>query len=631
MQPAARIKATLTVRMVRGSYITALVAATALALAAPGVGTAAKPVPSLQPAATAKLWHRLVQGRDVTATSAECMRLVFYSPTDWLRLATKLAANQAACAQYYISIPPLASDKTTFRPDQPWRIRALGSNFHAVAEISYRGWGNWVADNNSTWYAAGVEARRRMGAQGFDVSAGDTWAVNESSSAVRTGTDAARQNLRDLVRGLYTGSGGTPVKGAVFVVGVGQTAVDLSTYKGTLQQWYADNAFWNDMTSYVSDWSQELYGDIRRYAVPGAPPDLRRDELNAWLQHALSLANAGPPEVGPARSFLQATYSPLANAAWRYDTGAGFGWTDVPTEQMQDYVSAQTYALRSAGSHFGFAWSPNRPAGETSTQFAIESGALADRLAAAIHDSTAAPEAACTGTCTTEIAGSSFNEGWRDFTMWSTPSLVFVNQPVTFFAGSSAGPLTVRLQLAGITRPDAQPVTVTLASSSPQGSFSASSGGPWTPTLDLTIPAGSTDASFYYTDTTPGTPAISASAPGRAGAEQIETVKAIPRPTAAAPTVRVARIAYTMKRRHLQVALIAVDPKRRRVAGASIRVAVRRNGHWLAAVSVRTNERGVASFTRPVRSGCYSVNVARVKASGFTWRRVTPRNGFCVP
>ena len=27
------------------------------------------------------------------------------------------------------------------------------------------------------------------------------------------------------------------------------------------------------MNAYVSDWSQEVYGDIRNYAVPGATPD----------------------------------------------------------------------------------------------------------------------------------------------------------------------------------------------------------------------------------------------------------------------------------------------------------------------------------------------------------------------
>jgi hypothetical protein len=507
--------------MLRGSYFAALVAGAALALAAPAGAAPAKPVPSLQSAATAKLWHRLVQRRHTAALTADCMRLVFYAPTDWLRLATKLAANQAPCAQYYVSIPPLAADKTSFRPDQPWRIRALGSNFHAVAEISYNGWRSWVAANGASWYAAGVEARSRMAAQGFDVAAGDTWAMNESSSAVRTGTGAARQNLRDLVRGLYDAGGRRPsVKGAVFVVGVGQTATNLSTYKGTLQKWYADSAFWGDMAAYVSDWSQEVYGDIRNYAVPGSVLDTRRDELTAWLRHPAALADAGPPDIAAARSFLQATYSPIANAAWRYPSGVGFGWTDVPFDQMQDYVSAQAYALASAGNHYGFAWSPKRPDTVTPTQFAAESGAVADRLAAAIHD----PTTACAASCTNAVDGGWFNEGWKELASWSTPAVAFAKAPVTLTAGTAAGPLTVRLQLAGVTRGETQPVGVTIASNSPQGSFAAGASGPWTSALTLNIPAGSTDASFYYRDTKAGAVTLSATAPGRAGAEQVETV-----------------------------------------------------------------------------------------------------------
>ena len=703
MRPVARKQATLLRRMSRGSHIAALVAGATLALAAPAVAEASKPVPSLQPKATAKLWHRLVQQRHTAARKADCSRLVFYAATDWLRLATKLAANQAPCAQYYISIPPLAADKTTFRPDQPWRIRALGSNFHAVAEISYNGWGSWVAANSSTWYAAGVEARRRMAAQGFDISAGDTWVVNESSSAVRTGTGAARQNLRDLVRGLYDAGGGGPqVKGAVFVVGVGQSALSLSTYQGTLQLWYADAPFWADMNAYVSDWSQEVYGDIRNYAVPGASATTRRDELNAWLQHPLALANAGPPEIATAKAFLQATYSPLANAAWRYPSGAGFGWTDVPFEQMQDYVAAQTYALGSAGTRFGFAWHPNRPDGVGITQFATESDAILDRMAAAIHD----PATACATSCTNAIAGASFNLGWHDLATWEAPSVAIANAPTTVAAGTAAGPTSVRLQLAGITRPDTQAVTVTLTSTSPQGGFSGSATGPWTRTLDIQIAAGSTDATFYYRDTKAGTVTIAASAPGRAGAEAVVTVKPgalaklAVKPTTATLTsgasrvffasgadafgnvsavspswsassgrlsttsgssttfragnpgsatikarsgtltaratvkvvagARVSRIAYATRGTRLGVTVVVVDSRNRRVPHASVRLTLRRDGRWVAAVLVRTNTRGVGAFTRTAKRGCYSAMVTRVTTRGLAWNRVTPKNGYCV-
>jgi hypothetical protein len=99
-----------------------------------------------------------------------------------------------------------------------------------------------------------------MAAAGFDISAGDTWTVNEFSSAVRTGAGSARQNVRDLVRGLYDGDGSAPTKGIVFVVGTGQNSLSFPQYKANLESWLQDAGFWTDMTSYVSDFFQETYG-----------------------------------------------------------------------------------------------------------------------------------------------------------------------------------------------------------------------------------------------------------------------------------------------------------------------------------------------------------------------------------
>jgi hypothetical protein len=342
----------------------------------------------------------------------------------------------------------------------------------------------------------------------------------------------------------------------------------------------------------------------------------------------------------------------------------------------------------------------------TTTEFATQSGAVADRLATAIRDSAAAPEVACAASCANALAGAWFNEAWKDLATWSTPTVLLANAPVTLRAGTTAGPLTVRLQLAGVTRAETQPVAVTLVSSSPQGTFSASATGPWTGTLTVQIPAGSTDASFYYRDTKAGTVTIGASAPGRAGAEQVETVTPAalakltvspasarlgpgqtkqfsasgtdayanavpvsPRWTAtsgkvspvtgssttfkadrpgtvtisaksgtvtgtatvkvAAP-IRVAGVAYFVKAQRLRVTLTVVDGRRRRVAHASVRFALRRSSRWVAAASVRTNARGIATFVRPARRGCYTIKVARVNAPGLAWNRVTPKNGFCA-
>ena len=137
----------------------------------------AKPVPSLTPAKTLREWKALASKGRVRAMPTDgCapLRAVFYAGTDWLRLATKLAATQSSCAHYYISVPPLVSDKTQPRGDQAWRIRALGPNFHALSEVHFQSWSNWVNTTGSTWFAAGVEARRRMALMGYDVALGDS-------------------------------------------------------------------------------------------------------------------------------------------------------------------------------------------------------------------------------------------------------------------------------------------------------------------------------------------------------------------------------------------------------------------------------------------------------------------------
>jgi hypothetical protein len=391
-----------------------------------------EPVPSLQPELTQAVWTQLVQHPRAAVVSPGCrpLRAYFYTATDWLRLATTLAADASPCAQYFISIPPLAADKTNFRPDQPWRIRALGSNFHVLAEINYTGWSKWVTANGATFYDAGVEARRRMDAQGFDDAAGDSWVVNELSSGVRTNTGNARQNIRDLVRGLYEGDGTEPpVQGGAFGVGIAQSTGDLSTYKTNLENWYLDAAFWQDMSQYVSDWSPEVYGDVRDYAVAGASPADRRDHLDGFLGHQLALADAAPPEAAAAGDFIHRAYSPLANAAWVWESG--FGYTNVALTQMEDFVTGQTYALRSLDAahatpfdHFGFAWAPKMLDGSAWTSdFASQTGELLDRLAASIHDSDRSPDAACgTEWCTSTVDGAAFVETWKTFTDWSPPA-----------------------------------------------------------------------------------------------------------------------------------------------------------------------------------------------------------------
>ncbi|HEY7119720.1 MAG TPA: IPT/TIG domain-containing protein, partial [Tepidisphaeraceae bacterium] len=416
------------------------------------------PVPSLDPAATEAAWRQLAHGHQVVAgvAAGACrpLKAVFYAATDWRRLATKLAASASPCAQYYISIPPFATDKTQERPDEAWRIRALGSNFHALAEINLSAWGTWLAANGGTWYAAGVEARRRMASAGYDVSQGDTWAVNELHTAVRRGHGTARADALEFVRGLFTGPGTQPTaRGTAFIVGIAQGTRDLSAYKTDLENWLQDGTFWGGMSAYVSDWAQEVYGDFRNYAVPESALSTRRDSLNDYLQHKAVLAGVGPSTTETARSYLQSAYTPFANAAWQWSTG--FGWTAIPADQMQQFVSAQTYALRyfsqtrgQSQDHWGFPWAPNNTTGIPATQFTSQTGALLDRLGAAIHDSAQPLDPSNPGVgacgplgqnvwCQGALAGAVFNDAWKTFRVWALAPTIGSFAPASGPVGTS--------------------------------------------------------------------------------------------------------------------------------------------------------------------------------------------------
>jgi hypothetical protein len=509
-----------------------------------------RPVPSLQPVATQRLWLQVVRRHQVRtfAATPDChpLRAVFYAPSDWLRLATKLAANASPCGEYYISIPPLAAAKTQFRTDQAWRIRALGMNFHALAEVHVPGWRAWITANNSSWYEAGVEVRRRMAAAGFDVSLGDGWIVNELSSGVRRGTASARTEMRDFVHGLHDGDGTLPVaRGGVFGIGIGQGLLEPSVYKNQLENWFQDDSFWEDMSRYVSDWSQELYGDPRNYGVAGAALPTRRDYLIDYLRHQSVHARLGGAATAAARAFLDSADSPLANAAWQWDSG--FGWTMIPVDLMKDYVSAQVYALRhfsavngEPADHWGFAWAPRNGTGMSAAEFASQTGEIIDRLAAAIHDSgepldPADPGAGACGPlgqnlwCGGEIPGAWFNDAWKTFTYWGQLALTFAAPTQALVAGRPSGPLALRTQLAGLAHSTPRAMSVALSSSSPGGMFSTSASGPWTSTLAVMVPAGGDRSpSVYYEDTFAGNPVLTATAAGTGSGSLTETVVAGP-------------------------------------------------------------------------------------------------------
>ena len=419
-------------------------------------------------------------------------------------------------------------------------IRALGANFHALAEVNVTAWQGWVASTGNSWYQAGVEARTRMAAAGFDVGAGDSWVVNELSSAVRAGNGPSRQNIRDLVHGLYDGSGGPAGKGAVFVVGISQPTTSLATYKANLESWLQDAAFWGDMSSYVADFLQETYGDVRDYGVAGADVPTRLTYLNAYLQHVLQLASVAPSPAGAAQAYLGASYAPLANSAWAWSSG--FGYTAVAYDQMEDYVSAQLDAMRSyeaslgwSTDRIGFAWDPSNSLGLSTSDFNAQTQALLARLAAAIQASAdpAAPGAgACQAPwCTTTVDGAAFTPAWNTFSTWAPTGPAFGSSPQTATAGVATGAMSVQTQIGGVVTALPNDTVVHLSSSSPGGTFATAPSGPWTSTLDLTVPANSNSATFYMLDSQAGTPTVTATIGGQQ-AMQVEVVNAVAAPLA---------------------------------------------------------------------------------------------------
>ena len=114
--------------------------------------------------------------------------------------------------------------------------------------------------------------------------------------------------------------------------------------------------------------------------------------------------------------------------------GIGLGWTLISGEQMEHFVSSQTYAMRhyasrqSSPDRFGFAWAPNNATAMPDADFVAKSGAVADRLALTLGESgrwfPADPGLFACGLigpnpwCTAVVADAAFTEAWAIFRAW---------------------------------------------------------------------------------------------------------------------------------------------------------------------------------------------------------------------
>jgi hypothetical protein len=369
----------------------------------------------------------------------------FYTASDWLRLGQKLEANASSCADYYITIPPLAADKTGLRcpldrPQQDDLIRALGPRFHPVVEFHFAGWRTWWRSVPGRTPADAVHLfLQRVRECGYDFSRGETWSLNELHSGIAANNPGARDEMREVLDTLAAGAPEMPAsRGIVWVIGVGQQTQNLSVYKARLQEWLQDTPFWEDMARDVSVWGQETYPNMRFWGNADTSRNARTRNLSLFLQHPLLLAETGPEATKTARDFLEQTYVPLASAAWPY--ASGFGNTAFSDLEMKRFISEQAFAVKhfsqsrphaAPDARFAMAWAPNSQCGTelcTPVSVLIERTAgILDRLASAIREAYeygGGSQAGACGEpgdhtwCDADIPGAEFNLLWATFPDW---------------------------------------------------------------------------------------------------------------------------------------------------------------------------------------------------------------------
>ena len=392
------------------------------------------------------------------ALPASCrlhVEAAFWTASDWVPLAQALAADPSPCADYYISIPPQANDKTLLRGLQDDIIRALGPRIHPVAEMtlgSNVGWlKKWIETGHS-WYSAGVEFRARMAAAGYRFDLGETWLLNEFDRSTRRNVAPySRAAMEDLLRGLYYGNGSGPAVPGIVEIGINfthQDIPDVGGYKSEMEAWLEDSDFWSTVDPFISVLTKEVYPDMRYWGVAGSSRNQRMRHLTQYMEHVMNLVDAGPADIAPARSLFERAYMPLGNATWaaRGPILPGFepyccghGWTLMPVEAMLSFVSEQVSAIRQyAGSHpqgppqgrLGFSFQPtNNLPGVTQAEFNAAKLAIEARIASAIHyayrQGAASPEGACSPPGSGEdwclgadVPGAAFTDAWETFEAW---------------------------------------------------------------------------------------------------------------------------------------------------------------------------------------------------------------------
>jgi hypothetical protein len=217
-----------------------------------------------------------------------------------------------------------------------------------------------------------------------------------------------------------------------------------------------------------------------------------------------------------------ATRTPVANAWW-LDVESGNSWTSSTAFNVDELQGEVDY-LKSVGvGSVGF-YSTSADwqtiTGGTSSFAAYQSWMPGAGSLSQAQANCAGGGVTGGGVALTQYPSNGFDADYQCAA--PGPSLSFGSAAQTLTAGTPSGTMSVALP-----RASSSATTITVTSSSASGGFATSQSGPWSPSLTLSVAAGSTSsAGFYYTDTLAGHPVLTASASGYSNATQTETVNA---------------------------------------------------------------------------------------------------------
>jgi hypothetical protein len=270
------------------------------------------------------------------------------------------------------------------------------------------------------------------------------------------------------------------------------------------------------------------------------------NRLAVWTAHAV-FGGAGTEErwyeIDPTAGSLLQSGKATSGSLFVWNGAVSPDRANTGTSAAFGDSMAMSVSTSSAGAYpaIQFVWKPGAGPQSALTNLVQSGGPDVDFSCSPCRwgdYSGASPDPAATGTAGTvwlanqyNLAnGSTSSTAWRTWIFAVTPtsaatppaSLSFVSGQQTLTAGQPSAAMQL-----GLSPAQPSPVSATISSSSQQGQFATSTAGPWSSTLQVTIPAAQTTGpSFYYQDTKAGSPTLTASASGITGTSQTETVVA---------------------------------------------------------------------------------------------------------